>query len=68
MATEKLKTINPQKEEMRHSHYDNWKVMKPFVKFSFKTIKVIGITLIAIVRAAISTLKPHNKSTEVKRR
>jgi len=68
MAREKLKIINPQKEEIRDSHHDNWKVMQPFVKFSFKAIKVIGITLIALTRTAISALRPHNESTEVKRR
>jgi hypothetical protein len=68
MATEKLKIIDPQKEKVRQAHRDNWELMKPFVKFSFSAIKLIGLALIAIVRTAISTLKPHDKSTEVKRR
>jgi hypothetical protein len=68
MATEKLKIINPQKEEVRQTHPNNWEIMKPFVKFSFDAIKLIGLALIAIVRGALTTLKPRNKSTEVKRR
>lgn len=68
MATEKLRIIHPREKEVRHTHRDNWQVMKPFVKFSFGAIKVIAFTLKAIVRAAIITLKPHKESTEVKHR
>lgn len=68
MTTEKLKIINPKKEKVRQTHRDNWEMMKPFVKFSFSAIKLISLALIAIVRTAIYTLKPHDKSTEVKRR
>jgi hypothetical protein len=68
MAAHKAKLISPQKEEVRHTHRNNWEVMKPFVKFSFKALKVIGLTLIAIVKA-LPMLKHHeNHNTEVKRR
>lgn len=66
MATDKIKIIHPKKEEI-HTHHYNWEVMKPFVRFSYKAIKVIAIALISIVKA-LPALKPHNHSTEVKHR
>lgn len=56
----KLKSAEPQ---VRHTHRDNWEVMKPFVHFSFKTIKIIGITLVAVVKAVLS-LRPSPKRTD----
>jgi hypothetical protein len=68
MPPNKIRVVNPQKEEIRDSHRDNWEVMKPFVHFSFKAIKVIATGLIAIVKA-LPLLKPDkNANTEVKRR
>ncbi len=68
MPANKVKLINPQKEGVKHTHRDNWEVMKPFVHFAFGAIKVITIGLIAIVKA-LPLLKPDkNASTEVKRR
>ncbi|MEO6851254.1 MAG: hypothetical protein ABI166_11505 [Mucilaginibacter sp.] len=68
MAANKIKTIGPKTEEVKHINRDNWEVMKPFVHFSIKALKVIGITLIAIVKA-LPMLKPdHKGDTVVKRR
>ena len=67
MTTTRLRIIDPQGNEVKHTHRDNWEVMKPFVKFSFKTLKVIGLALIAIV-SALPLLKPRHESTDVKRR
>ena len=67
MATNKVKIIDPKKEAVSHTHRDNWEVMKPFVSFSFKAIKVIAVALIVIVKA-LPLLKPHKHSAEVKRR
>jgi hypothetical protein len=68
MPANKIKIINPQKEDVKHTHRDNWEVMKPFVHFAFGAIKVIAIGLIAIVKA-LPLLKPNkNTNTDVKRR
>ncbi|MBS1523456.1 MAG: hypothetical protein JST50_20815 [Bacteroidetes bacterium] len=67
MATDKLKIIRPGKTEAKHTHRDNWEVMKPFVIFSFKALKMIGSGLIAIINA-LPTLKPHTDNTVIKRR
>jgi hypothetical protein len=68
MVTHKVKVIVPEHEEIKHTHRDNWEVMKPFVKFSFKALSVIGMALLAIVKA-LPLLKPHkDTSTAVKRR
>lgn len=66
MATDKIKIIEPKKEAV-HTHRDNWEVMKPFVHFSYKAMKVIGLGLLAIVKA-LPGLKPHTRSTEAKHR
>ena len=66
MATDKLKIIRPGNTEAKRTHRDNWEVMKPFVVFSFKALKVIGLGLIAIIKA-LPSLKPHN-DTAIKRR
>ncbi|HTD99162.1 MAG TPA: hypothetical protein VK668_07725 [Mucilaginibacter sp.] len=69
MATNKVKIIGPKSEQVKHTHRDNWEVMKPFVHFAFGAMKVIATGLIGIVKAALPLLKPHdNKSTSVKRR
>jgi hypothetical protein len=68
MATTNPKLINPKKEEVQHTHRDNWEVMKPFVHFSIGAMKVIATGLIGIVKA-LPLLKPHdNKNTSIKRR
>jgi hypothetical protein len=67
MTPTKVRTIGPKKDEVKHTHRDNWEVMKPFVKFSFTAVKVIGLTLIAIV-SALPLLKPRHGGTEIKRR
>ncbi|MDB5133935.1 MAG: hypothetical protein JWP37_538 [Mucilaginibacter sp.] len=68
MASDKIKIIHPQKEKVEHTHSDNWELMKPFVRFSFKAIKVIALGLIAIVKA-LPTLKPQkDTNTSLKRR
>ena len=68
MATNKVRIINSKEEEVRHTHHDNWEVMKPFVHFSFRAIKIIALGLIAIIRA-LPMLNPHKaNNTELKRR
>lgn len=67
MATDKVKIIRAGNTEAKHTHRDNWEVMKPFVIFSFKALKVIGLGLIAIIRA-LPALKPHTDNTSIKRR
>jgi hypothetical protein len=66
MATTKAEIIDPKKEAVKQTHRENWEVMRPFVSFSYKAVKAIGITLIAIVKASTSLLKPGH--TSVKRR
>ena len=67
MAASKIKIIDPEKEKIRQTHRDNWEVMKPFVSFAYKAMKVIGVGLIAIIKA-LPSLKPHKPDTAVKRR
>ena len=67
MAADKIKTIPAGKTEAKHTHRDNWEVMKPFVVFSFKALKVIGLGLVAIIRA-LPALKPHADNAAIKRR
>ena len=67
MATDKVKIIRPGNTEAKHTHRDNWEVMKPFVIFSLKALKVIGLGLLVIIRA-LPSLKPHNDNTAIKRR
>jgi len=67
MAADKLKIIRPGNTEAKHTHRDNWALMKPFVVFSFKALKVIGLGLIAIIKA-LPALKPHTDNTTIKRR
>jgi hypothetical protein len=68
MANNKVKIIVPEHEEVKHTHRDNWEVMKPFVRFSFKALGVIAAGLIAIVKA-LPLLRSHqNTNTSVKRR
>lgn len=67
MATDKVKIIRAENTEAKHTHRDNWEVMKPFVIFSFKALKVIGLGLIAIIRA-LPALKPRTDNTSIKRR
>lgn len=68
MATNKVKVIIPEHEEIKHTHRDNWEVMKPFVRFSFKALSVIGMALLAIVKA-LPLLKPNKDTdTAIKRR
>ena len=67
MAADKLKIIRPGNTEAKHTHRNNWEVMKPFVVFSFRALKVIGLGLIAIIKA-LPSLKPHNGNTAIKRR
>jgi hypothetical protein len=63
MTTTKVRIIDPKRREAKHTHRDNWEVMKPFVKFSFAAIKIVGLAVIAIV-SILPMLKPHRNSTE----
>jgi hypothetical protein len=67
MTTSKVKIIDPKGKEVKHTYRDSWEVMKPFVKFSFIAIKIVGLALIAIV-SALPMLKPRHDNTEVKHR
>ena len=67
MATDKIKIIRPGNTDARHTHRDNWEVMKPFVIFSFKALKIIGLGLIAIIKA-LPALKPRSNDTAIKKR
>ena len=67
MTTTKVRIIDPKGDQPKQTHRDNWEVMKPFVKFSFTAVKVIGLALITIV-TALPLLKPRHGGTEVKRR
>jgi hypothetical protein len=67
MTTTKVRIIDPKRDEVKHPHRDNWEVMKPFVKFSFAAIKIIGLALIAIV-SALPLLKPRHENATVKRK
>jgi hypothetical protein len=52
MATGKIKEINQGQDHVAaQTRRDNWEVMKPFVRFSFGAIKIIGLGLLAIVKA-----------------
>jgi hypothetical protein len=64
MSIPKVKIFDPKGEKIKYTNGDNWEVMKPFVKFSFKTIKVIGLALIAIVSALPLLKSRHNNSVE----
>lgn len=67
MTTTKVKIIGPKRDEVKHTHRNNWEVMKPFVKFSFTAIKVIGLALITII-SALPLLKSRHGNAEVKHR
>jgi len=68
MSTQKIKLIRPTGKEVKHTHRDNWEAMKPFVHFSVKALSVIGLGLIAIIKA-LPMLKSHgNSNTSLKRR
>jgi len=43
-----------------HTRQDNWDVMRPFVRFAWGAVKLIGIALIAIVKA-LPALKHHGQ-------
>ena len=68
MANPELKIIhNPNQKVATQTHRENWEVMKPFVRFSFGALKIIGLTLLAIVKA-LPALKHHGKDERVVRR
>jgi hypothetical protein len=67
MVANKIKIIDPKKERIEQTRRDNWEVMKPFVSFAYKAMKVIGLGLITIVKA-LPLLKPHKPGTTVKHR
>lgn len=69
MTTTKVKIIESKGNDAKQTRHDNWEVMKPFVSFSFKALKVIGLGLIAIIKALpILKPSPDNNSTSIKRR
>lgn len=48
-----------------HTHRDNWEVMRPFVKFAWGAVKIMGLTLIGIIKL-LPALKPHSESSPSK--
>ena len=54
--------------EAKHTQRDNWDVMKPFVSFAFRAIKLIGLTLLAIVRALPTLVLYKNRNAEIRRK
>lgn len=64
MATTKVGIIDTKKEAVKQTHRENFEVMRPFVSFSYKAVKAIGITLITIVKASTSLLKPDGSSVK----
>lgn len=44
-----------------HTNQNNWEVMRPFVKFAWGAVKIMGLAMIAIVRL-LPALKPKEHS------
>jgi hypothetical protein len=70
MATQQTKRIGvkPSVEAEKGTYLtkDNWEVMKPFVHFAFKAIKVIGSVMFAIVKMVPKALenKPEERKND----
>ena len=66
MATKQAKLIDQTQEQVNKTRRDNWKVMKPFVHFSFLALKVVGFALMSIVMS-LPLLKPRaHRPPEIK--
>jgi hypothetical protein len=65
MSNTSLKKYYPPKQSRAEIIRQNWQVMKPFVKFGFKAIGIIGGALISIVKL-LPTLAPDHKKTNKK--
>lgn len=62
MATQYKKTVNQPEQNGSYLHKDNWEVMKPFVRFAFKAIALIGGTLLAIIKLVPKAIEhKHNE-------
>lgn len=69
MATTKVKIIDSKGNMAKDTRQYNWEVMKPFLSFSFKALKVIGLGLIAIIKAMpMLRPSPDDTNTTIKRR
>ncbi len=66
MATGDVKIINDKEANQREVRQHNWEVMRPFVRFSFFALKMIGKALIGIVKA-LPLLKPDKTNTPARR-
>lgn len=67
MSAGKLKIIDPKSEQVKHTHLDNWEVMKPFVHFSIKALSIIGMGLVAIIKA-LPLLRQHSSNNSAVKR
>jgi len=63
MGTQHINRLKSAEPRVVHTHHDNWNVMKPFVHFAVKAMKVIGLGLIAIVRGVLSLKSPSKQNT-----
>ncbi|MFD2147143.1 hypothetical protein [Mucilaginibacter antarcticus] len=63
MANTSLKKYYPPKQNRVETLQTNWETMKPFVKFGFKAIGIIGGALISIVKLLpmLAPEKPQQK-------
>ena len=66
MATGDVKIIKEKDSNQREVRQHNWEVMRPFVRFSFFAMKMIGKALIGIIKA-LPLLKPDKSHTPAKR-
>lgn len=61
----KAKLIEKKQEPADQTRRDNWEVMKPFVHFSYKALKVLAIALLSIVKAFPLFKVPEREDTEI---
>jgi hypothetical protein len=69
MANTTLKKYYPPKDNRTDTLRHNWEVMKPFVKFGFKAMTLIGGALIGIIKLlpmlAPNSEEPPKKNTRI---
>jgi hypothetical protein len=69
MANTTLKKYEPPKDSRTDTLRYNWEVMKPFVKFGFKAMTLIGGALIGIIKLlpmlAPNKDEPPKKNTRI---
>jgi hypothetical protein len=61
MPAQKTIVSNTRNEDLaRETRRENWAVMRPFVRFSIGAMKIIGLTLLSILRA-LPSMKHEDK-------